>query len=292
MRNLLSIDVEDYFNVSLLSKILPPEEWEHCPSFVVKYTERILEILDWSSTKATFFILGWIATHHPGLVKEISRRGHEIGSHSNAHRLVYAMTPSEFREDTRRCKEILEDITGAPVFGYRAPSFSIIPQSAWAYPILMELGFSYSSSTHPIHHDLYGNPNGHTTPHFVRWEGRAILEIPISTVRLAGQNIPFSGGGYLRFLPYEVIAAAIRKVNLKYGNIVVAYLHPWEINPEQPRYNVSLTKRFRHYLHLATTDRKLWRLVDHFAWGPLHEYVVEQWSSQTAPPAPELAASM
>lgn len=273
--NILSIDVEDYYNVSNLRDVLPEREWGHCPSQVVKYTGKLLEILDWTNTKATFFILGWIARHNPDLVRQIHRRGHEVACHSYAHRLVYEMTPEEFREDTRMAKEILEDLTGQPVLGYRAPSFSIVERSRWAYPILMDLGFTYSSSTHPVRHDLYGNPNAPTHPHLVAHKDRTLVEIPVSTLRILGQNVPFSGGGYLRLLPYPLLAAAIRRFNERRAEPVVVYIHPWEINPEQPRYRISLARKFRQYVNLATTDQKFWNLVHNFPFQPAQAFLGE-----------------
>ncbi len=270
--NIVSIDVEDYFNVTNLRNILPQSKWSECPTYVERDTRKILEILDWRHTKATFFVLGWVAEKFPRLVKMIHSRGHEIACHSYTHRLVYEMTPEEFHHDTLTAKKILEDIVGEPVLGYRAPSFSIIPSSHWAYPILMDLGFKYSSSSHPIRHDNYGNPNGLTQPHVVSYQEKKLFEIPISTFQMAGQNIPFSGGGYLRLIPYGLISRAIRSKNAN-GELVVIYLHPWEINPDQPRYRVALSKKFRHYINLATTDRKFWKLVEEFQCQSMRAFI-------------------
>jgi polysaccharide deacetylase family protein (PEP-CTERM system associated) len=276
IQNVVTIDVEDYFNVTNLRCILPETKWPVCPSYVERDTGRILEILDWRNTKATFFVLGWIGERFPQLVRQIHRRGHEIACHSYRHDLVYDLDQEGFYEDTRRAKEILEDIIGESVRGYRAPSFSIVPDCQWAYRILMELGFQYSSSTHPIRHDRYGNPNGRTMPYiiFSRDRCQSLLEIPVSTFQLGRQNVPFSGGGYLRLIPYQLVAKAIHKKNSD-GDVVVIYLHPWEVNPDQPRFPIKLVNKFRHYVNLATTDRKFWRLIDEFPCRCMSSYVHE-----------------
>lgn len=283
--NVVTIDVEDYFNVINLRSIFPENKWQGCPAYVERDTEKILEILDWRDTKATFFVLGWIGEQFPDLIKQIHRRGHEVACHSYGHRLVYELSPEQFYEDTWKAKAILEDIIGAPVLGYRAPSFSILPSCQWAYRILMELGFRYSSSTHPIRHDHYGNPNGRTTPHLITTQDKnqGLMEIPVSTFRLCNQNIPFSGGGYMRLIPYQLLSGAIRRKNLA-GDVVVVYLHPWEINPDQPRFNIQLMKKFRHYVNLATTDRKFCRLIEDFSCRNMGSYVQELLAARTEMP--------
>ena len=276
VHNVVTIDVEDYFNVLNLRTILPESKWGGCPAYVERDTEKILEILDWRGTKATFFVLGWIGERFPGLVKQIHRRGHEVACHSYGHNLVYDMNPDQFLEDTRKAKDILEGIIGAPVLGYRAPSFSILPSCQWAYRILMELGFKYSSSTHPIHHNDYGNPDGLTAPHVITTQDKDqwLMEVPVSTFRVFHQNLPFSGGGYMRLIPYQLLSEAIRRKNQS-GDVVVIYLHPWEINPEQPRFRIQLSKKFRHYVNLATTDRKFWRLIDEFPCRSMGSFIQE-----------------
>jgi polysaccharide deacetylase family protein (PEP-CTERM system associated) len=285
IRNVVSIDVEDYFNVTNLRAIFPESKWHGCPVYVERDTGKILEILDWRDTKATFFVLGWIGAQFPDLVRQIHRRGHEIACHSWGHNLIYDLSPDQFWEDTRKAKEVLEDIIGEPVTGYRAPSFSILPSCQWAYRILMELGFRYSSSTHPIRHNHYGNPNGRTAPHLLTTPDRrqSLLEIPVSTFRMLQQNLPFSGGGYMRLIPYQLLSGTIRRKNDS-GEVVVIYLHPWEINPEQPRFKIQLTKKFRHYVNLATTDRKFWRLIDEFPCRNMGSFVRELLEDNTNPP--------
>lgn len=270
--NVLTIDIEDYFHVTHLRGVLPPDRWAGCPSHLEADTERILEILGWRNTRATFFVLGWVAEHFPQLVRRIHQAGHEVECHSHGHDLIYEQTPTQFRADLLRAKSILEDLTGSPVRGYRAPSFSLLPKCDWAYEILLEAGFQYSSSTVPIHHDNYPNPHGPTRPHLIGTADRCLVEVPISTLRVLGQNIPFSGGGYLRLLPYSWVARAIQHKN-RAGEPVVVFLYSWEINPGQPRHAVSPLKRFRHYVNLSRTDWKLFQIIQDFPCQSMGAYV-------------------
>ncbi|HLC40288.1 MAG TPA: XrtA system polysaccharide deacetylase, partial [Methylomirabilota bacterium] len=233
MINALSFDVEDYFHAHAFSGIVRFEEWPSLEERVVTNTRRLLDLLDKCQVSATFFTLGWVAERHPSLIREIARRGHEVGCHGYAHRLVYAMTPAEFRTDTARAKAAIEDAIGAPILGYRAPTFSITRESLWALEILYREGFRYDSSIFPIVHDRYGIPNAPRFPHKIALpDGREIVEFPLSTSSVAGQRIPVAGGGYLRLIPYRLLRAALRRINVREGGPVIIYLHPWELDPE------------------------------------------------------------
>lgn len=268
--NYLTIDVEDYFQVSAFEGIINTRDWETMEQRVGRNTETVLSLLADHGTQATFFIVGWVAERYPQLVKSIHQRGHAIGCHSYWHRRVYDMTEDEFRADTHKVKSILEDITGQPVLGYRAPSYSITQKSLWAIDILKELGFTYDSSIFPIYHDTYGIPNA---PRFSYRHANGLLEYPLSTARLLGQKIPVSGGGYFRLFPYWFTRAALRSINRKEGKPFVFYFHPWEIDPEQPRMsNASLVSTFRHYNQLNKTKSRLKSLLKDFTFAPLpHE---------------------
>ncbi len=287
--NYLTIDVEDFFQVSAFESLVSKESWDSYPSRVTKNTRKILSILEEHNIKATFFILGWTANKHPEIVKEIAQQGHEIGCHSYYHRLVYNLTPEEFREDTKKAKDTLEQISGNKVNGYRAPSYSITQKSLWAIQILNDLGFSYDSSIFPIHHDRYGIPGAPRYP-FV-WKtsqdqpeiGNAynneenidnlhsLIEYPISTALFFGKNLPVSGGGYFRLFPYWFTKMALKKINEKEKKRFIFYLHPWEFDPDQPRFKeASLFSKFRHYNNLDKTKVRFERLIKDFSFGPMH----------------------
>lgn len=287
--NYLTIDVEDYFQVSAFESLVPKTNWDDYPSRVERNTQKILAILEKNSVKATFFILGWTAERHPGLVKNIADSGHEIGCHSYHHRLVYNQTPAEFRRDTEKAKNILENIIGKPVHGYRAPSYSITGKSLWALRILHDLGFTYDSSIFPIHHDRYGIPTAprypfiwnlstetpqithHNATNSNLTTSNALLEYPLSTITLLGKNIPVSGGGYFRLFPYWFTRYALRKINRTDKRQFVFYLHPWEFDPEQPRFNkASAFSRFRHYNNLDKTEDRFSRLLKDFSLKPIN----------------------
>jgi len=268
MINFLTIDVEDYYQVSAFEKNVGPHNWNNYPSRVEENTKNILYILDKFNVKATFFILGWTAQKHPSLVKTINENGHEIGCHSYYHRLIYQLTPKEFYEDTRTAKDVLEQITGNKVKGYRAPSYSITNKSLWAFDILEELGFEFDSSVFPILHDRYGISNA---PRFkYKLPKHDIVEFPISTSLLLGQKIPVAGGGYFRLFPFWFTKKALRKINKTERQPFIFYLHPWEIDPEQPRFNqASLLSRFRHYNNLHKTTERFHHLLKEFSFGPI-----------------------
>lgn len=266
--NYMTIDVEDYFQVAAFEKIVRIDAWNTFESRVTANTRKILEILAEHDTKATFFILGWTAERFPNLVREIDKAGHVIGCHSYQHRKIYTMTPDEFREDTRKAKTILEDISGKPVLGYRAPSYSITKHSLWALDILGELGFTYDSSIFPIMHDNYGIPDSPRFPY--THPGMNMVEYPISTALLMGRKIPVSGGGYFRLFPYWFTRLALGKINDRERQPFVFYLHPWEVDPGQPRFkNASRLSQFRHYNHLGDTEKRFSRLLEEFVFAPL-----------------------
>jgi len=266
--NAMSVDVEDYFHVAALSEAISRDDWGSMNARVDQNTRRLLDLFDRSRTNATFFVLGWVAERHPALVREIRDRGHEVACHGFSHKLVYQQTPAEFREETRKSKAILEDLTGQPVEGYRAASYSITPQSLWALDVLCEEGFVYDSSIFPVRHDLYGMPGAQRFPHMLRAPGGAeIAEFPPSTARLFGQNLPAAGGGYFRLYPYPLSRWLIRRVNETEKQPTVFYLHPWEVDPDQPQVDVGWRSRFRHYNNLGKCEARLGRLLEDFRFG-------------------------
>jgi polysaccharide deacetylase family protein (PEP-CTERM system associated) len=272
MINALTIDVEDYFMVSAFADKVQFEDWPYYESRVEGNTCRILNLLDTYNVKATFFILGWVGEHYPQLVQEIYSRGHEIASHGYNHRLAYDLSLSEFREDTKKSKAILEDIIGEAVIGYRAASYSVIKESFWVMDVLIEEGFLYDSSIFPISHDRYGYRQFPRFPLVIEREGVGrILEIPMSTLSLIGRNFPIAGGGYLRLLPAKLIEWAIRRLNEKEGQPAIIYLHPWEIDPDQPKLNGRRVSIFRHYVNLSKTMERLNRLLQQFSFGTIRQ---------------------
>ena len=267
IRNYLTIDVEDYFQVAAFEDIVNPGDWDLMEQRVVRNTRQLLDTLKSRGVLATFFVVGWIADRFPQLVAEIGEHGHEIGCHSYWHRKIFTLDRTEFHADTLRVKSILEGITGKPVLGYRAPSYSITEKSLWALDTLKELGFTYDSSIFPVHHDNYGIPGA---PRFAFTHPNGLLEYPISTALFLGCNIPVSGGGYFRLFPYWFTRLALRTINHKETKPFVFYLHPWEIDPEQPRMeHAGKISRFRHYNNLQKTADRLQRLLDDFLFQPL-----------------------
>lgn len=266
--NALSVDVEDYFQVQALAEAFPRETWDRCASRVEDNTVRVLDILGEGGARATFFTLGCVARRHPGLVRRIAEAGHEIASHGLCHRRVDSQTPDQFRADIREAKAILEDCAGEAVKGYRAATFSVGPRTPWAWPILEEEGYAYSSSVYPVARDFYSFPDAPRHPY--KPDGvTALREIPIATLRLLGRNWPCGGGGYFRLLPYGVSRHAIARLNRE-GLPAVFYLHPWELDPAQPRVTgLPLKSRLRHYLNLSRTAGRLARLVRASRWDRL-----------------------
>jgi polysaccharide deacetylase family protein (PEP-CTERM system associated) len=269
--NAMSVDVEDYFQVSAFEKIVSPQEWDHFESRVEANTDRMLRLFDDVGVRATFFVLGWVAERYPGLVRRIAAQGHEIASHSYAHRLVYELTPDEFRADLRRAKTAIEAAAGTPVLGYRAPSYSVVARSTWALEILAEEGYAYDASIFPIRHDRYGIPDAPRHIHRIDVGDRSIVEVPGSTVRYGGVNLPIAGGGYFRILPYQWTRWGIRHLNRRESRPAVFYIHPWEIDPDQPRLPGSRMSRARHYRNLSKTEERLKRLLRDFRFGPIEQ---------------------
>lgn len=268
IENYLTVDVEDYYQVSAFADVIQANEWGYYESRIQGNLRRILEILDRHGTKATFFVVGWIAERFPEVVAEIAHDGHEIGCHSYMHRTLNTLSPGAFREDTKRAKDILENLSGKRILGYRAPSYSITRETMWALKILKRLGFEYDSSIFPIHHDRYGIPDA---PRFkYTFADCGLVEYPISTVRFLGQHVPVSGGGYFRLLPYLLTKRALRRINEKEREPFVFYIHPWELDPGQPRIRgAGPRSRFRHYQNLQRTAGRLERLLQDFAFRPI-----------------------
>ena len=262
--NALSVDVEDYFQVAAFAACIRREDWPRWPVRVDANTRRVLEMFARHGVHATFFVLGWVAERLPGLVRDIAAAGHEVASHGFGHERLTEITRAQFRDGIVRTKHLLEDITGTPVLGYRAPSWSIGPATLWAHTELAAAGYRYSSSVVPIHHDLYGMPGAPRFPFHPGPQG--LLEIPVTTVRWAGRNWPCGGGGFFRLFPYAVFRRGLVRVNRREGRPGVFYFHPWEVDPDQPRVpGVSLRNRVRHYLNLARMAPRVERLLGDFA---------------------------
>jgi polysaccharide deacetylase family protein (PEP-CTERM system associated) len=262
--NMLTVDVEDYFHASVFDAAVPRDRWDDLESRVSANTDRLLAIFAEAGVRATFFVLGWVAERRPALVRRIAASGHEIASHGYGHRLVYGGTREEFRADLRRAKRAIEAAAGVPVAGYRAPSYSITAQSLWALDVLIEEGYQYDASIFPIHHDRYGIAASPRRPYRVWRRHGSLWEIPGSTVRVGGLNLPVAGGGYFRLLPYAWTKWGIDRVNRQEGQPVVFYLHPWEIDPAQPRIPLPAPSRIRHYANLGRTEARLRRLLSDF----------------------------
>lgn len=265
----MSVDVEDYFQVSAFADSVAYGHWDRYPQRVVRNTEIVLELLDETRSTATFFVLGWVAERYPSLVQRITAHGHEVASHGYAHRRVSEQTPEQFHEDVARTKRVLEDVAGTAVRGYRAASFSLDGSMPWAYDILAASGYTYSSSIYPIRHDHYGEPDAPRSPHNPSATA-AVVELPLATIRIAERNLPCAGGGYFRLIPYALSAAALRRVNRAERRPCIFYFHPWEIDPDQPRIRpCPLRTRTRHYVNLARMHGKLQRLLTDFRWDRL-----------------------
>lgn len=262
--NALSVDVEDYFQVSAMAPYIDRASWDQQPCRVENNIARLLDLMQRHDARATFFTLGWIAERYPAMIRRIASEGHEIASHGYAHLRVTDQSPTEFFEDIRRAKAILEDLSGAEVRGYRAPSFSIGASNLWAFDSIREAKYRYSSSIYPVQHDHYGMPDAPRFPHFSRED---LMEIPITTARWMGRNLPAGGGGYFRLLPYSLSRWAIARVNRDEHRPAIFYMHPWEIDPKQPRIGqLDAKTRFRHYVNLNRTEGRLSRLMTDFRW--------------------------
>ncbi len=263
--NALTVDVEDWFQVHAFAGVFPREAWEDQQQRVVANTGRLLDMFTEAGVRGTFFTLGWVAQRHKTLVRRIVADGHELASHGFWHRLAHEQDEAAFREDVGSARRLLEDVGGVPVRGYRAPTFSINARNPWAFDVLADEGYLYSSSIYPIRHDLYGMPDAPRFPHRVA-SGR-LLEIPMTTVRLAGRNLPCAGGGYFRLMPYGLFRAGLRRVNTHDAAPGIFYTHPWEIDPAQPRVAAApAISRFRHYVNLSRTFGRIRALLRDFAW--------------------------
>jgi polysaccharide deacetylase family protein (PEP-CTERM system associated) len=264
--NALSVDVEDYFMVSAFETRVPKAQWPAYESRVVQNTEKLLALFDEFQARATFFVLGWVGEKYPDLVRTIASRGHEVACHGYFHRLIYDQTPEEFRQDVRRAKEALERACGRPVIGYRAPSFSIVESTPWAWDILREVGFQYDASLLPAAHARGGLPGAPRVP----FRKNGLGEFPMSTMEIAGLRFPFSGGGYFRLMPYALVRWGIQRLN-RQGIPAVVYLHPWEFDPDQPRLKGKAVDTFKHYVNIRRAEKKLRRLLSDFSFRPVHD---------------------
>ena len=273
--NAFTVDVEDYFQVQSFADRIDPRRWDDYESRVVGNTHKMLRILDGHQVRGTFFVLGWVADRFPQLVRDIQRSGHDIGCHSYWHQLIYRMTPDEFREDLVLARKTIEDISGEPVVAYRAPSFSVTNDSLWALDILIEEGFQYDSSIFPVHHDKYGIPDAERFPHRVEKEGGSLWEFPPSVHRLFNVNIPIAGGGYFRLYPAWLSIRWLCRINRVHKQPFIFYVHPWELDPGQPRLPGSLKSRFRHYQNLRFTENKLHRLLSTFRFNAMSESLAD-----------------
>jgi polysaccharide deacetylase family protein (PEP-CTERM system associated) len=269
MLHAVTVDVEDYYHVTAFEGSIPRSSWDHFESRVESSTRRLLELLAERGVRGTFFVLGWIAARFPSLVREIHAAGHELGSHSHWHRLVYQLTPDEFREDLRRSIQAIEDAAGVRVRMYRAPSFSITRKSLWAFDILAEEGIEVDSSVFPTRHDRYGIPDANPEIHAIETTAGRVLEFPPTVVEFGRLRFPVAGGGYFRLYPWSLTARALRRLERR-GRPAMFYVHPWEVDPAQPRLRAgSRTSRLRHYVNLKSTAGKLDRLLRSFDFGPI-----------------------
>jgi len=264
--NALSIDVEDYFMVSAFEKTVKRSDWEKYECRVEKNTLRILDVMDEYGAKGTFFVVGWIADRYPDLLREIHRRGHEIGGHSYYHRLVYEMTPEEFKQDLRRTRRAIEAAGVGPVIGFRAPSFSVIERNLWALDILRKEGYKYDASIFPAAHARGGIAHAARYPHWIQ----DLAEFPMSTARVFGKSMPFSGGGYFRLFPYSFVKFGMNQ-SVRKGKPTIIYVHPWEFDPEQPRMPAKPFDKFKHYVNLDKTESKFRRLLRDYHFAPVRD---------------------
>ena len=272
--NALTIDVEDYFQVSAFAPYIQRTDWDARECRVERNVGRILDMLAAQNTQATFFTLGWIAQRYPHLVRRIADEGHEVASHGYGHERVSDLTPESFAHDIRTAKQLLEDIAGVEVTGYRAPSFSIGQGNLWALDVLEQEGYRYSSSIYPIQHDHYGMPDAPRFAHRIR---QGLMEVPPTTLRMFNRNLPSSGGGYFRLFPYALSRWMLRQVNQKDQQSAIFYFHPWEIDAEQPRVaGIDARTRFRHYVNIPRMEQRLQRLLQDFQWGRMDHIFLKQ----------------
>lgn len=272
LRHVLSFDVEEHFQVAAFWSAARRQQWDGLESRVERNTRRIADLLAEHSTHATFFILGWVAERHPDLVKDLARQGHEIASHGYGHELISMQTPTQFRSDVRRAKQILEDLVGTAVLGYRAPSFSIHAQTVWALPILVEEGYRYDSSIYHKFKSRYDGPASSSSCYVIETTAGSLLEVPPSTLKKGFAHLPVAGGGYFRLFPYRTSRMFLHAIEQQ-GVQLVMYLHPWELDPEQPRMDGPLLSKFRHYLNLHRTESRLLSLLNDFSFGPFRDTI-------------------
>ena len=278
--NAFTVDVEDYFQVSAFERNVDRQRWPEFESRVEANTMRIADLLDAANIRTTFFVLGWVGDRYPKLVRELHARGHEIGSHSYWHRLIYSQKPDEFRDDVKRSRDVLQDAIGTAVTSYRAPSFSITEKSLWALEVLAEEGFRIDSSIFPVYHDRYGIANAPREIHVKETSAGPLTEFPPSVARLGNVNLPVSGGGYFRLYPFALTRFCLSRINRRAQHPFMFYIHPWEVDPAQPRLPVaSRMAKIRHYINLATTERKLIALLHQFSFGRIDEVVAKQLES-------------
>ena len=276
LHNAMTIDVEDYFQVSAFAPHIPRESWDSIPCRVESNIDRILALLDEGQVKATFFTLGWVAKRYPGMVRRIVENGHELASHGWGHQRVTDLQPHEFTDDITRSKAILEDIGGQPVLGYRAPSFSIGSSNLWALDLLHEAGYQYSSSIYPVRHDHYGMPDAPRFGFYPR-SNDGLLELPVTTIRLFNRNFPAGGGGYFRLWPYPVSRWFLQRLNHEEQRSAIFYFHPWEIDHQQPRQQgISAKTRFRHYVNLHRMEDRIKALIRDFRWNRMDRIFLGQ----------------
>ncbi|HVQ62184.1 MAG TPA: XrtA system polysaccharide deacetylase [Burkholderiales bacterium] len=277
MKNAFTVDVEDYFQVEGFANAIDRGSWESFRTRVGASTSTLLELLARRGVRATFFVLGWVARKHPEIVRQIVASGHEVASHGMSHRLIYTQTPAEFQRETHDAKALLEDQAQKPVLGYRAATYSITRQSLWALDILAEEGFQYDSSIFPMRHDRYGIPDAEPRPHVLTTPGGGrLVEFPISVLHYHGAKIPVAGGGYFRLFPYRFTRWALRRLNQQQQEFVF-YVHPWEVDPEQPRVNeAGALSRFRHYLNLERCAERLGRLLEDFEFDTMHSVLAQR----------------
>lgn len=281
-----TVDVEDYFQVDALSRTVARDQWDRFPRRVFDNTARLLDLLDRHAVRGTFFVLGWVAQREPAVVREIARRGHEIACHGMSHRLVYSQSQDEFRQETRDSKALLEDLAQCEVIGYRAATYSIVDRSLWALDVIWEAGFRYDSSIFPVRHDRYGIPGSPLAPYRCTTPlGRELTEFPLTAASALGASLPMAGGGYFRIYPYPFFRWGLRQVR-RAGRPIVFYLHPWEVDPGQPRVaNLPWRSRFRHYVNLARTMPRLERLLTDFRFGTMREVLAARGLLDDATPS-------